>query len=138
MGALRDKERILGKFRSFRGVHGRGDVSLPQFIDSVLCVGSHRRGDTLRDTAYRGLQNTNGLPPLGSSPLSFAIGMVTGLGVKTPFDYSVFSAAAAAFLLAFWEPDRFTLDKLLNRSRLRPGENGSMVVSGEHDSGARR
>jgi hypothetical protein len=47
--------------------------------------------------------------------LLFAIGMVTGLGIKTPFDYSVFSAAAAAFLLAFWEPDRFTLDKLLNR-----------------------
>ena len=46
--------------------------------------------------------------------LSFAIGMVTGLGIKPPFDYSVFSAAAAAFLLAFWEPDRFTLDKLLN------------------------
>src|SRR5579864_2779250 len=53
--------------------------------------------------------------------LSFAIGMVTGLGIKTPFDYSVFSAAAAAFLLAFWEPDRFTLDKLLNRSRDRAG-----------------
>src|SRR2546427_12040333 len=49
--------------------------------------------------------------------LSFAMGMVTGLGIKTPFDYSVFSAAAAGFLLAFWEPDRFTLDKLLNRSR---------------------
>ena len=45
--------------------------------------------------------------------LSFAVGMVTGLGVKRPFDYSVFSAAAAAFLLALWEPDRFTLDKLL-------------------------
>ena len=49
--------------------------------------------------------------------LSFAMGMATGLGIKTPLDYSVFSAAAAAFLLAFWEPDRFTLDKLLNRSR---------------------
>jgi uncharacterized membrane protein YphA (DoxX/SURF4 family) len=49
--------------------------------------------------------------------LSFAIGMVTGLGIKKPFDYSVFSAAAAAFLLAFWEPDRFTLDELLNRFR---------------------
>ena len=48
--------------------------------------------------------------------LSFAIGMSTGLGVKTPFDYSVFSAAGAAFLLAFWEPDRFTLDNLLSRS----------------------
>lgn len=49
--------------------------------------------------------------------LSFALCMVTGLGIKTPFDYSVFSAAAAAFLLALWEPDRFTLDKLLHRPR---------------------
>jgi uncharacterized membrane protein YphA (DoxX/SURF4 family) len=48
--------------------------------------------------------------------LLFAIGMVTGLGVKTPFDYSVFSAAGAVFLLAFCEPDRFTLAKLLSRS----------------------
>lgn len=46
--------------------------------------------------------------------VSFALGMATGLGIKTPFDSSVFSAAAAAFLLAFWEPDRFTLDKLLS------------------------
>ena len=46
---------------------------------------------------------------------SFALGMVTGLGIKKPLDYSVFSAAAAAFLLAFCEPDRFTLDKLLHR-----------------------
>jgi uncharacterized membrane protein YphA (DoxX/SURF4 family) len=49
--------------------------------------------------------------------LLFAVSMATGLGIKTSFDYSVFSAAAAAFLLALWEPDRFTLDKLLNRSR---------------------
>ena len=38
--------------------------------------------------------------------LSFAMGMATGLGIKSPLDYSVFSAAAAAFLLAFWKPDR--------------------------------
>jgi len=54
--------------------------------------------------------------------LSFAIGMATGLGIKTPFDSSVFSAAAAALLLAFWEPDQFTLDKLLNRLRTRTAE----------------
>ena len=28
MGATWSKERILGRFRSFRGVHGRGDVSM--------------------------------------------------------------------------------------------------------------
>jgi uncharacterized membrane protein YphA (DoxX/SURF4 family) len=49
--------------------------------------------------------------------LLFAVGMATGRGIKTPLDYSVFSAAAAAFLLAFQEPDRFTLDQLLNRLR---------------------
>jgi len=48
--------------------------------------------------------------------LSFALAMVTGLGIKKPLDYSVFSAAAAAFLLALREPDRFTLDNLLQRS----------------------
>jgi len=32
-------------------------------------------------------------------------------------DYSVFSVAAVALKMAFWEPDRFTLDKLLNRFR---------------------
>jgi hypothetical protein len=31
------------------------------------------------------------------------MGLVTGLDIKKPFDYSVFSAAAAAFLLALWE-----------------------------------
>src|SRR4029453_9389767 len=55
--------------------------------------------------------------PSGVLLLFFAIGMATGLGIKTPFDYSVFSAAGAAFLLGFWEPDKFTLDKLLNRLR---------------------
>jgi uncharacterized membrane protein YphA (DoxX/SURF4 family) len=50
--------------------------------------------------------------------VSFALGMATGLGVKTPFDYSVFSAAAAAFLLFFFDSDRFTLDKLLNPQRI--------------------
>src|SRR4029450_9441690 len=66
VGAIWREERILGNFRSFRGVHGRGDVSLPQFMGSAVCVGSYRRGDTLRDIAYRWLQNTNGLRPLRS------------------------------------------------------------------------
>src|SRR6516165_3282972 len=67
-GPLWSKERILGKFRSFRGVHGQGDVSFPQVIGSVVCVGSYRRGDTLWDIAYRRLQNTDGLGPLRFSP----------------------------------------------------------------------
>src|SRR6185369_10880866 len=61
--------------------------------------------------------------------LSFAMGMVTGLGVKTPFDYSVFSAAGAAFLLAVWEPDRFTFDNLLGRSRSQAGTRPHTTLS---------
>ena len=63
-----------GRFRSFRGIHGRGDVSLPQFIDGVVCMGSYRRGDTLWDIAHRRLQNTNGLRPLRSSPFVICYG----------------------------------------------------------------
>src|SRR5260370_26000935 len=38
--------------------------------------------------------------------LSFAMSMATALGIKSPFDYSVFSSAAAAFLLPFFERTR--------------------------------
>lgn len=117
MGAIWSKERILGQFRSFRGVHGRGDVSLPQFIDSVVCVAATVAETLCGILLIAGFKIRMASVLSGLLLLSFAIGMVTGLGIKTPFDYSVFSAAAAAFLLAFWEPDRFTLDKLLNRLR---------------------
>ena len=63
-----------GRFRSFRGIHGRGDVFLPHFIDGVVCMGSYRRGDTLWDIAHRRLQNTNGLRPLRSSPFVICYG----------------------------------------------------------------
>ena len=117
MGATWSKERILGRFRSFHGVHGRGDV----FFPSSLTV-SFAWAATVAETLFgilliAGFKIRMASVLSGLLLLSFAMGMVTGLGIKTPFDYSVFSAAAAAFLLAFWEPDRFTLDKLLNRSR---------------------
>src|SRR5215831_18454684 len=66
MGPTWSQERILGRFRSFRGIHGRGDVSLPQFIDGVVCVGSYRRGDPLWDIAHRQASKYE-LPP--SSPV---------------------------------------------------------------------
>ena len=62
--------------------------------------------------------------------LSFARGMVTGLGIKKPLDYSVFSAASAAFLLTCRTPDRFTLDTLLSRLRNSAGDlNGNANTS---------
>jgi hypothetical protein len=56
-----------GDFAHFVEYTGAVTVSLLQFIHSVVCLGSYRRGDTLGDIAYRRLQNTNGLRPLWPS-----------------------------------------------------------------------
>jgi len=107
-----------GNFAHFVEYTGAGDVSFPQFIGRCRLHGQlPSQEDTLVGYCSSQASKYEGLRPLRSSPFVICYGMVTGLGIKTPFDYSVFSAAAAAFLLAFWEPDRFTLDKLLNRLR---------------------
>lgn len=78
MGTIWSKERILGRFCSFRGIHGRGVVSLAQFIDGVVCMGSYHRGDTLGDLAHRGLQNTNGVCSLRFPPSVICYGYSHG------------------------------------------------------------
>ncbi|MGH9434038.1 MAG: hypothetical protein ACRD3T_21120 [Terriglobia bacterium] len=47
--------------------------------------------------------------------LAFAIGMTTGLGIKAPLNYSVFTASAGAFLLAEPKTYRWSLDALRAR-----------------------
>src|SRR6185437_4844436 len=76
MGAIWSKERILGGFRSFREIHRRGDVSLPEFMGGVVCMDSYRCRDTLWDIAHRRLQNTNRLRPLRSSAFVICYGNV--------------------------------------------------------------
>ena len=91
MGTLRGKERILGKFCSFCGVHALRDGALPSSLTQSLAWAS-----TIGETLFGGLLIV-GFKIRVTSVLSgfllllFAIGMATGLGVKTPFDYSVFS-----------------------------------------------
>ena len=63
-----------GDFAHFVEYTGRGDVSLSQFIDGVICMDSYRRGDPLWDLAHRRLQNTNRLRPLRSSPFVICYG----------------------------------------------------------------
>lgn len=116
------------------GPHGAKNVSWGDFAHFVEYTGMvmslfpksltvpFARAATVAETLF-GILLIAGFKTRVASALSglllllFAMGMATGLGIKTPFDYSVFSAAAAAFLLAYWEPDRFTLDKLLDRLR---------------------
>ena len=116
------------------GPHGAKNVSWGDFTHFVEYTGavmslfpssltvSFAWAATVAETLFgilliTGFKDTNGLRPLRSSPFVICYGHGHRSWHKTPFDYSVFSAAAAAFLLAFWEPDRFTLDKLLNRLR---------------------
>ena len=47
----------------------------------------------------------------------FALGMTLGTGVKTPFDASVFSAAAGGFALALLGPGPWSVDRLRAISR---------------------
>lgn len=49
--------------------------------------------------------------------LLFGITMTLALGVKAPLNYSVFSAAGGAFLLATRTDFPFSMDKLLRRPR---------------------
>jgi uncharacterized membrane protein YphA (DoxX/SURF4 family) len=49
--------------------------------------------------------------------LAFATTMSVANGIGAPFQYSVFTASAAAFLLASQPPDRWSLDHLLQLRR---------------------
>jgi uncharacterized membrane protein YphA (DoxX/SURF4 family) len=53
--------------------------------------------------------------------LGFALAMTFSLGVKSPLDFSVFSASGGAFLLGSFERYRFSLDEVLQRRRERNG-----------------
>ena len=52
----------------------------------------------------------------------FGLGMTLGTGIKTALDFSVFSAAAAAFALSVLGPGPWSLDELLTARNRREGE----------------
>ncbi len=47
--------------------------------------------------------------------LLFALAMACSFGIKEPFDYSVFTASAGAFLLASIPAYKWSIDELLNK-----------------------
>src|SRR5215470_7632267 len=73
-GGHMEQRTYLGEISLISWSTRARDVSLRQFIDGVVCMGSYRRGDTLSDIAHRRLQNTNGLRPLRSSPFVICYG----------------------------------------------------------------
>src|SRR5437764_2227492 len=107
----------VGDRFGFWGPHGAKNVSWGNFAHFVEYTGavtslfpsswtvSFAWAATVAETIL-GISLIAGLKIRMASGLSgllllrFAIGLVTGLVTKTPIDYSVLSAAAAAFLLA--------------------------------------
>jgi uncharacterized membrane protein YphA (DoxX/SURF4 family) len=53
----------------------------------------------------------------GLLTLAFAFGMVFGVGIHAPLNYSVFAVSAGAFLLAGTETYPWTLDDWINKKR---------------------
>ena len=47
--------------------------------------------------------------------LTFALAMMISTGIKSAFDYSVFSAAAAAFALGTMKTKKFEIDSILGK-----------------------
>lgn len=65
----------------------------------------------------------------GALLLLFALTMIFASGVKAPLDYSVFSAAAAAFLLSTQTSFAWSIDSLIERRQAEEGL-GSRAISG--------
>lgn len=55
----------------------------------------------------------------GALLLSFGLSMALTLGIKAPFDYSVFTAAAAAFVLAYSGSGYLAIDRLKTKKQKR-------------------
>jgi hypothetical protein len=68
--------------------------------DSSIGLGSHVRGDFVGCALVLGFFTRVAALLSGLMLLVFALTMTFALGVKAPLDFSVFSASAAAFVLA--------------------------------------
>ena len=65
----------------------------------------------------------------------FGVSMALGLGVKAPLNYTVFTGAGGAFLLATCEGFPFSVDELLfRRPQSRPASRSSRTTSSRADS----
>jgi uncharacterized membrane protein YphA (DoxX/SURF4 family) len=114
-GPLWGKERKLGDFAHFVGYAAAVTSLFPSSVTVQFAWAATVTGTFFGILLIAGFKTRIASVFSGLFHLSFAMGMATCLGITTPFDYSVFSPAGAAFLLAFSEPDRFTLDKLLSQ-----------------------
>jgi len=106
----------LGKLEEFPGIH-IPDQSLVSFIHNVGTGTIATVAEIILGLfLLLGLKTELMAKLSGYLLLLFALSMTFSLGIKTPFDYSVFSASAAAFSLSMIKEKFCELDALIARN----------------------
>ena len=100
MGGVRSAQCVLGKFRAIRCVHGKAQLVLPEALIPALAITATFAEVLLGLCLVIGWRTRSAALMSGILLILFGITMTVALGVKEPLNYSVFSAAGGAFLLA--------------------------------------
>jgi len=106
---------VWGTFDHFLAYAVQLNPYLPTFWISALGWGVTLAEVTCSLALIVGFQTRKVAVGSGLLLLAFALGMIMGVGVKAPFNASVFSAAAGAFLLATRSPDPVSMDRWRDR-----------------------
>ena len=123
-----------GDFTHFQRYAAQVNAFLPPALMPLVAWSATILESGLGVLLIVGLRTRAAAMASGGLLLLFALAMTVSLGIKAPFDYSVFSAAAGAFLLAASPGYPWTLEALLQRYAVggqrggRQEPQSSMVV----------
>jgi uncharacterized membrane protein YphA (DoxX/SURF4 family) len=116
-GAFGQPNVAWGNFSRFVEYTGKLNWFLPAAMIPALAVVSTGTEVLLGLLLLIGWQTRITALLSGILLMSFGVAMTLALGIKAPLDFSVFSAAAGALLLAGWTRFPFSVDELVPRSR---------------------
>jgi len=116
-GAFGQPNVAWGNFSRFVEYTGKLNWFLPAAMIPALAVVSTGAEILLGLLLLIGWQTRITALLSGILLMSFGVAMTLALGIKAPLDFSVFSAAAGALLLAGWTRFPFSVDELVQRSR---------------------
>jgi uncharacterized membrane protein YphA (DoxX/SURF4 family) len=116
-GAFGQPNVAWGNFSRFVEYTGKLNWFLPAAMIPALAVVSTGAEILLGLLLLIGWQTRITALLSGILLMSFGVAMTLALGIKAPLDFSVFSAAAGALLLAVWTRFPFSVDELVQRSR---------------------
>lgn len=116
-GAFGEPNVAWGTFARFVAYTGQLNWFLPKALFPTLAIVATCAETILGILLVIGWQTRAAALFSGVLLLLFAVTMAAALGIKAPFDSSVFSAAGGAFLLACCAEYPFSIDQLRRSSR---------------------